>query len=450
MKKKNDFFKGFTYPKILASGFILLITIGTLLLMLPVASRDGHSAGFVNSLFTATSASCVTGLIVYDTYTHWSVFGQIVILILIQTGGLGFFTILTMFSIITGRKIGLKERLLLQDSVNTMQIGGIIKLVRKILIGTAVVEISGAFLLSLRFIPEMGFADGIYTAVFMSISAFCNAGFDLMGRYGEYSSITHFYDDVIVNITLSMLITIGAIGFFVWDDIIKNKLSFRKYQLHTKIVLTATVLLAVLGTAFFWIAENHGTLEGMSIKNKFLVSLFASVTPRTAGFNTTDTTMLSPAAKLVTIIYMVIGGSPGSTAGGAKTTTFAVLIMGVWATLRNSSGLNVFKRRLEDDVLKKACSVVFVNVTLALAAAAAICVSQNNLKLDDVIFEVFSAIDTVGMTTGITRDFNSFSRIVIASLMYLGRIGSISFALVFTEQKRIAVVRNPIEKIIIG
>lgn len=443
-------FKGFTYPKIVALGFGILIAVGTILLMLPMSSRDGHSVGLVNALFTATSASCVTGLVVCDTYLHWTLFGQIVIIILIQIGGLGFLTILTMFSMLFRRKIGLRERSLLQESVNTMYIGGIVKLVKKILTGTAIIETSGAFLLSLRFVPKMGMARGIYTAVFMSISSFCNAGFDLMGKYGEYSSLVSFYDDIVVNLTISALITVGAIGFFVWDDISRNKLHFRKYQLHSKIALIITIGMTIFGTAFFWIVENNNILADMSIKDKFLVSLFSSVTPRTAGFNTVDIASMTPASRLLTMMYMFVGGSPGSTAGGAKTTTITVIVICVWASLRNSTSLNIFKRRLEDDVLKKACSVVCVNLSLALGAALAICAVQENLVLDDVLFEVFSAIDTVGMTTGITRDLNSFSRLIIMVLMYFGRVGSLSFALIFTEQKRTSTVQNPIEKINIG
>ncbi len=449
MKNKN-ILREFTYPKIVGFGFILLITIGTVLLMLPISSRDGHSAGFINSFFTSVSASCVTGLIVYDTYLHWNIFGQIVILCLIQIGGLGFLTILTMFSMLLRRKIGLKERTLLQESVNTMYIGGIVKLVRKILTGTAVIEITGAVLFSVRLIPRMGMAKGIYTSVFMSVSAFCNAGFDLMGQYGEFSSLVTFFDDALINITVVMLITLGGIGFFVWDDISRNKHHFSRYQLHTKIVLIITAGMTIFGTAFFWIAENNHLLEGMSIKDKFLVSLFSSVTPRTAGFNTVDTANLTPASELLTIMYMFVGGSPGSTAGGAKTTTITVIVVCVWANLRNSASLNIFKRRLEDDALKKACSVVCFNLSLILTASLLICTAQSEIPLSDVLFETFSAINTVGMTTGITRELNDFSLIITACLMYFGRVGSLSFALIFTEQKHTSTVQNPVEKINIG
>ncbi|MGN0607033.1 MAG: TrkH family potassium uptake protein [Oscillospiraceae bacterium] len=450
MKKIKSIFKKLTYPKIIALGFMILILFGTVLLMLPVSSRDGNSVPFMNALFVATSASCVTGLTVYDTYEQWSLFGQIVIITLIQIGGLGFLTIITMFSMLFRRRIGLKERTLLQESVNTMYVGGIVKLTRKILFGTAIIELTGAALLSIRFIPEMGVPEGIYNALFTSISAFCNAGFDLMGRYEPYCSLTHFYDDTLVVITISLLINFGAIGFFVWDDISVNKLNFRKYKLHTKLVLIITAALIVFGTAFFWIAENDNLLKGMSIKEKFLISLFGAVTPRTAGFNTVETGDMTTASKLFTIIYMFIGGSPGSTAGGSKTTTIAVIMICVWANLRNSPNPSIFNRRLEDDILRKASSVVFVNFTLAITGAVLISIVQSNIALDDIIFEVFSAIDTVGMTTGITRDLNNFSRLVITLLMYCGRVGTLSFALLFTEQKKTNSIVHPVEKINIG
>ena len=442
--------KEVTYPQVIALGFFILIAIGTALLMLPFASRDGHSAGLVNCMFTATSASCVTGLVVYDTYTQWSLFGQLVIISLIQIGGLGFMTILTMFSMFFKRKIGLKERSLLQESVNTMYIGGIVRLIRKILIGTLIFEGTGAVLLSFKFIPLMGVAKGIYTSIFMSVSAFCNAGFDLMGEYGEYSSLTMFADDPLVNITISLLILIGGIGFFVWDDISKHKHHFRKYQLHTKIVLTATIFLTVAGTIAFYLLERNYCMKDMSFGEALLASFFSSVTPRTAGFNTIDTGALTPGSELLTIIFMFIGGSSGSTAGGIKTTTAVVLLVCVWSSLRNSPGNNIFNRRLETDSLRRACSVVVVNMVLILSGGLIICAAQQNIPINDIVFEIFSAIDTVGMTTGITRDLETIPRLVVLLLMYLGRVGSLSFALLFAETKSYKPVLNPVEKINIG
>lgn len=442
--------KDITYPKIVALGFLILIAAGTILLMLPVSSRQPGSTGFTDALFTATSASCVTGLVVADTYTHWTLFGQIVIICLIQIGGLGFLTILTMFSMLFHRKIGLKERSFLQESVNTMYIGGIVRLIKKILIGTFIIEFLGAVILATRFIPEMGIGIGIYNSVFTAISAFCNAGFDLMGRFEEYSSLTMFRDDIIVNTAVVMLILIGGIGFFVWDDITVNKLRITRYKLHTKLVLIATLVLVIFGTAAFYIFENNNVLEELKIHHKLTASVFMAVTPRTAGFNTVDIAAMTPAGKMLTIMFMFIGGNPGSTAGGIKTTTTVILFLSVWSSLRNHNEINVMKRRLESDALKRAAAVVTINITLILISELLICAAQPSLDLTDVTIEVFSAIDTVGMSTGVTRELNTFSRYIIIFLMYCGRVGSLSFALLFTEHKSPNTVQNPVEKINIG
>ncbi len=448
MKFKSKNF--WSYPKIVALGFLMLIALGTVLLMLPVSSRDGSSTSFIEALFTSSSASCVTGLVVVDTFAHWSVFGQIVILCLIQVGGLGFLTILTMFSMLFHRKIGLKERSLLQESVNTMYIGGIVRLIRKILFGTIVIELIGAALLSIRFIPMLGAGRGIYTSIFTSVSAFCNAGFDLMGRFEEFSSLVMFRDDILVTGVVSLLILIGGIGFFVWDDISVNRHHIGRYQLHTKLVLIATLVLTILGTAAFCFVEYNNELAEMSISGKINASFFMSVTPRTAGFNTVDIAGMSPGGKFLTIVYMFIGGNPGSTAGGVKTITIIVLILSAWSSLRNYGSVNVMKRRLESDVLKRAASVITINLSLIIISIMIIAAVQNTLDLTDITIEVFSAIDTVGMSTGITRELNNISRIVIIFLMYCGRVGSLSFALLFTEKKAPQTVMNPVEKINIG
>lgn len=439
-----------TYPKTVALGFLILIAVGTILLMLPIASRAPGSVNFTEALFTSTSASCVTGLVVADTYSNWTLFGQIVIICLIQIGGLGFLTILTMFSMFFHRRIGLRERGLLQESVNTMYIGGIVKLMKKILIGTFSIELAGAALLAVRFIPKMGAASGIYNSVFTSISAFCNAGFDLMGKYGEYSSLTQFRDDTIVNITIILLILTGGIGFFVWDDITVNKLKFSQYKLHTKLVLISTAVLVAFGTLFFFITESDTVLDGLGIGNKIKASAFMAVTPRTAGFNTTDIASMSPSGKLLTIILMFIGGNPGSTAGGAKTTTVIIFLLSAWSSLKNRSEINIMKRRLEPDVLKKAASVITINITLIIISMLLISAVQPELDLPDLAIEIFSAIDTVGMSTGITRELNTFSKYIVIFLMYCGRVGSLSFALLFTEQKMPNSLLNPVEKINIG
>jgi trk system potassium uptake protein TrkH len=355
-----------------------------------------------------------------------------------------------MFSMLFHRKIGLKERSLLQESVNTMYIGGIVRLIRKILIGTIIIELSGAALLAIRFIPMLGIGRGIYTSIFTSVSAFCNAGFDLMGRYGAYSSLVIFRDDILVTVVVSLLILIGGIGFFVWDDISVHRHHISRYQLHTKLVLIATAVLTICGTASFLVMEYNNELAGMTFIHKLNASFFMSVTPRTAGFNTVDISGMTPGGKFLTIIYMFIGGNPGSTAGGVKTVTMIVLFLSVWSSLRNTGTIDVLKRRLEPDVLKRAASVVTINMSLIIISTILIAAAQNTLDLTDITIEVFSAIDTVGMSTGITRKLGTFARLIIIFLMYCGRVGSLSFALLFTEKKSPQVVMNPVEKINIG
>ena len=340
MKKKTAKTRKST-TRVIALGFALIIAIGTLLLMLPISTRTGE-VNLLNALFTATSATCVTGLIVADTYQNWTTFGQIVIISMIQIGGLGFMTIGVYISVLLKKRIGLQERENLHESVNTLEIAGVVKLAKKIVQGTLIIEGIGALLLATRFIPAFGAARGIYYSVFHSISAFCNAGFDLMGIQGEYSSLVHFEDDIIVNMTVMSLILIGGIGFIVWDDISRHKWQFRKYLLHTKIVLTSTVVITVITTILFLLFENSNTFQGMTPLEKLLGAVFCSVTPRTAGFNTVDTASLTEASKALSMILMFIGGSPGSTAGGAKTTTIVVLFCYAIAMIRNHEDINLW------------------------------------------------------------------------------------------------------------
>ncbi len=446
---KKKWHSKLTATRTIAAGFLGIILAGTFLLMLPVSSAEGNVTDFLTALFTATSATCVTGLVVVDTYAGWSVFGKAVILLLIQIGGLGFMTVGVFVAVLMKKNIGLKERGILQESMNTLQIGGIVRLVKKITIGTFAIEGIGALLLSIRFIPQMGWAAGICNGIFHSISAFCNAGFDLMGRKEEYSSLVSYSGDFLVNITVMLLIIIGGIGFLVWDDLQKKKFRFKEYLLHTKIVLVMTFVLIFAGAFLIYLFEKDHLMADMGAGETILTSLFASVTARTAGFNTIDVGGMSASSKLVTIVLMFIGGSPGSTAGGIKTTTFAVMLIFVWANLRNSHGSNIFGRRLEEEEIRKASIVVTINLLLAVTAAIIVCAIQA-LPMEDVLLEVFSAIGTVGMSSGITRELNVISRGMIILLMYCGRIGSMTFALSFTERKRVAPVQLPAEKIIIG
>lgn len=442
-------YKRLTQTQMIAVGFLTIILAGALLLTLPISSKDGQMTNFLDAFFTATSASCVTGLVVNNTVEKWSLFGQLVILGMIQIGGLGFMTIGVFFSIILRRKIGLRTRGILQESVNTMQIGGIVRLAKKIIIGTVFFEGVGAILLSIRFIPEFGVLRGSFYGIFHSISAFCNAGFDLMGKEIPYASFTGYYDDWIINLTIMTLIVVGGIGFLVWDDIWTHKWKFRQYKLHTKIVISATLVLIFGGSVLFYLFENSHIISDMSPSGKILSSLFSSVTARTAGFNTVDTAALQDSSKLLTIVLMFIGGSPGSTAGGIKTTTLVVMIFYLRENITQNRCCNIYGRRLSDDVIKKASAVLCTNLFLSIGAVILITAIQP-IPMSDVLLEVFSAIGTVGMSTGITRDLNAISKIIIIFLMYCGRIGSLSFALSLRGNKKTTPVVQPVEQITIG
>lgn len=337
--------RAISYPAVIALGFFILIMFGTALLALPAASRSGESVGFVDALFTSTSASCVTGLIIADTYAQWTLFGQTVILVLIQIGGLGFMTIFMTLSSVLNKRIGLTARSLMQESINTMYLGGIVRLAKKIFKGTILFEGLGALVLAIRFSADMDFGTAVYYGIWHSISAFCNAGFDLMGRFDEGSSLVNYVGDATVNITIMSLIIIGGIGFFVWEDISRNKLRFKHYSLHTKIVLSVTAFLIILPAVAFFFSERSFAYKGLSLGDRTLAALFNSVTARTAGFNTVDTAALSPFGRLATVVLMFIGGSPGSTAGGIKTTTVAIILFSVIANIRGRSCAGVYGRR---------------------------------------------------------------------------------------------------------
>ncbi len=430
-------------------GFLCIILVGTLLLMLPFATKEGEETTFTGALFSAVSSTCVTGLVVYDTYTHWTLFGQLVLLTLIQIGGLGFITISTFLMIAFRKKIGLGGRTMIQDSLSTLQIKGSVKLVQRIIVGTLLFEGTGALLLATRFVPDMGLAKGIYYGIFHAISAFCNAGFDLMGFRGRYSSFCSYYNDPVIVLTLASLIIIGGIGFVVWEDIYINKWHIKKYHFQTKAVLLTTAILLFGGTALFLLLERDNLFADMNLGEKLLSAFFCAATPRTAGFNTVDTASLSNGSFFATIILMFIGGSPGSTAGGIKTTTVFVMLLYIKSYLMRQKDCVAFKSRMDSEAVKKASVVVFINLLLAVCGSLLIFASQD-LPLSDVLFEVFSAGGTVGMSTGVTRQLNEFSRIVIMILMFLGRMGSLTFAMSFTERRRATEIRYPEEQLIVG
>ncbi len=435
--------------QLIALGFFVIIMAGALLLTLPAASRDGQREPFFNCLFTAVSASCVTGLVVADTWTQWSLAGQACILGMIQLGGLGFITIGIFLSVLLRRRIGLRERGLMQESVNTLQIGGMVRLARRIILGTAVFEGAGAVFLSIRFIPRFGLWQGLWYSIFHSVSAFCNAGFDLFGQEEPYHSLCSYRGDWLVILTISLLAMIGGIGFIVWEDIWEHGLHIRRYLLHTKMVLVTTGFLIGGGTLLFYLLEAGGLFAEMTPAETFLACFFSAVTPRTAGFNSVDTAALSQGSRLLTSILMFIGGSPGSTAGGIKTTTLAVLLLCVHSNVRRSFGVELFGRRLQEEAIRQSACILTINLCLMLTATVAIMALQA-LPLSEVLFETCSAIGTAGMSTGITRSLNTASRLILILLMYCGRIGSLSFALAFIHSSVKPHVQLPEERITIG
>ncbi|RKD32530.1 Trk family potassium uptake protein [Thermohalobacter berrensis] len=431
----------------LVVGFIALILIGATLLNLPIASENGKSIGFVDALFTSASAVCVTGLIVVSTPTHWSLFGEIVILILIQVGGLGIMTMATLVSILIGKKITLKERLIMQEELNQFSLAGLVKLTKYVIISTFTIEGIGAILLSSRFIPRYGVVKGIWFSIFHAISAFCNAGFDLTGN-----SMVPFAEDVIVNLTIVSLVIIGGLGYTVYIDITKNR-SFKKFSLHTKLVLVITAVLLVLGFIVILITEynNPETLGKLSFKGKILASLFHSMTPRTAGFNTVDTGSLTISAAFLTMIFMFIGGSPASTAGGVKTTTVGAIFLAVFAVIKGKDDVETYNRRLPHSMIFRALAVVGIGMFLIVFVTMILSITEKASFLD-ILFETISAFGTVGLSRGLTPNLSTIGRLLITVTMFAGRVGplTIAFAIAKKQRKNKGTYRFPEERIIVG
>ncbi len=451
MKKFFSVFRKMSCSRLIAGGYLAIITLGTLLLCTPIASATGEANDPLTALFTAVSATCVTGLVAVDTATGWSVFGQAVILSLIQIGGLGFMSVFALVSLVSGKRMSLRAKGLLRDSVNAAKLGGVAKLFRTLLFGSLLTEAAGALLLSFVFVPQFG-AKGIWYAVFHAVSAFCNAGFDILGKdFGAYASVTGYYNNPFVLLILSALVIIGGIGFFVWQDIVENKKNFKKYSLHAKLALTFSAFLLIGGTVLFFFSEKNASMQHMHIGQRLLNSFFCAVSPRTAGMNSVDLAAMSPAGILMTDLLMFIGGSPGSTAGGIKTVTVAVLLISARANLTNSGSRNVFGRRLPEDAVKKAVSVVMVNASLAFAAVIAILLLQPALTFSDVLFTVLSAIATVGFSVfTIGETLSPVCQLILIFLMYCGRVGSVSFVLLFTERKMPSAVVMPQEDVLVG
>ena len=431
--------------KIIILGFAGVILLGALLLMLPISSTGGNVTPFNETLFTSTSAVCVTGLVVRDTGSYWSTFGQTVILALIQIGGLGVVTVAASFALLSGRKISLMQRSTMQDAISAPKVGGIVRLTRFILRGTFLIELLGALAMLPVFCRDYGWR-GIWMAVFHSVSAFCNAGFDILGTGNNlYPSLTSYADSPIINITIMLLIVTGGIGFLTWDDICENKLHFHHYRMQSKVILVTTAFLLVLPAIFFFFVD----FSSLPIGKRVLASFFQSVTPRTAGFNTVTLSDMTGASQAVMIFLMMIGGSPGSTAGGMKTTTLAVLVANAAATFRQHESVQFFGRRIECGVVKTAATVVTMYLALFFGGAIFISVYEN-LPLSSCLYETASAVGTVGLTLGITPQLHIPSQMVLIMLMYLGRVGGLTLIYAALSGKRAETAKLPLDQIAVG
>lgn len=451
MQVKFDFLKKHWNPTrlvILSFGFIILI--GAVLLTLPIASRDGQSAGFLTALFTATSATCVTGLILVDTWLHWTLFGQIVILLMIQLGGLGFMTAITLVMLAMKRRISLSQRLLMVSTFNLNDMDGVVRVVRHALKGTLLFEGAGAIILSLCFIPQFGVA-GIWRGVFHAVSAFCNAGFDLLGANGEFSSVISYNDNPIVLLTLMALVVIGGLGFFVWEDVWTQR-AWKKLSHYSRMVLAATAVLLLAGTILVLAAEwnNPATLGTMPLWQKVVNALFQSATLRTAGFDSLGQGALRPITLLISILLMLVGGCSGSTAGGVKVGTVCVLLLAVRAGMSGRDEVTLRGRSIPPRRVFDAMTLVFVAAALFLCGTLAL-TAVDGVSLMEAAFETASAIGTVGVTTGITPGLSVISRLIVIGLMFLGRIGILSFSVAFLTRKGHATkIKYPTMNIMIG
>ena len=437
-----------TPARLIALGFLMVILAGAGLLCLPFASK-GVPASFLEALLTSTSATCVTGLVVRDTFAGWTGFGQGVILLLIQIGGLGFMTVITLASHVLGKRLGLFDRKVLMQSAGNITLSGVGSLVWRIIPFAFVLEGIGAVLLAIRFVPEFGWGRGIWFSCFHAISAFCNAGFDLMGAKVPFSSMTDYVSDPLVSLTLCGLIIIGGLGFLVWRDMVKNKLKWSKYQLHTKVVLATTGILLLGGTILFLAFEWNHTMAGMTFGQRLLASFFQSVTPRTAGFNTLELTALSEAGNLLTNVLMLIGGSPGSTAGGIKTTTLAVLVISTVSSARGKTRVTAFRYSIDRDTIRQSCSIAVIYLSLTVLFTMLLCAVEP-ITLKEALFETCSAIGTVGLSLSITPQLSAIGHLVVILLMYAGRIGGLTFVLLFGEKRSEPPVDRPTGKLLVG
>ena len=444
---------GFRHAEsILALGFLALILLGAVLLALPIAARNGRSIGLFHSLFTSTSAVCVTGLVAVDTGTTFSLFGQIVLIVLIQVGGLGFMVFATMLMVVLGRKISIKGRMLIRESMNASSLSDLGSLTKLYLLLSLAIELIGTAALCVRFVPLYGWKHGIWMALFHSVSAFCNAGFDL---FGSYASLTAFSGDPLVLLTIAFLIILGGLGFSVILETIRNRQGFRSLSLHTRIVLATTLVLLLAGTVFYWIAErtNARTLADCGEGEKVLNAFFHSVTMRTAGFNAFDLSGFRDGSKLFSCLLMIIGASPASTGGGIKTTTTAALALLMLSVIRGESEVNVARRRLSDDITRRALAVAVLFLTTLLTGTLIISLVENGrFSLADIFFEASSAMGTVGVSAIGTPNLSPASKAVLLPMMFLGRVGPLTLAVAVAKRQggMRTVSKYPEERIMIG
>lgn len=437
-------FKKLTSFQIIVLGFSGVILFGTILLMLPFSSREGVITPVSDALFTSTSAVCVTGLVLHDTASYWSAFGQFVILLLIQIGGMGVITVAASVAMISGRKISLMQRSTMQEAVSAPKVGGIVRLTNFIVKTTLTIELLGAAVMAPVFCRDFGIR-GLWMALFHSVSAFCNAGFDLMGTTEAFSSLTGYASEPVINLTVMSLIVIGGIGFLTWDDIRSSKFRWHKYRMQSKVILCTTAILLTVPAVYFFFFE----FTDLSLGKRILCSLFQSVTPRTAGFNTVDLTVLKESGQAIIILLMLIGGSPGSTAGGMKTTTIAVLFATALSTFRRKEYSHFFGRRIEDGVVKNAATIGLLYMTLFFFGGLIISMAEG-LPMLTCLFETASAVGTVGLSLGVTPGLGTLSRLILILLMFFGRVGGLTliFAALSGTQKQAA--KYPQEKITVG
>lgn len=438
--------------RLLSLGYFIAILIGTCLLMVPCASKANTSTSFIDALFTATSATCVTGLIPFDTFTHWSLFGQIVIIVLIQIGGLGFMTIITLIFMMLKKNISIYSRTILMQSAGSYNISEITKLMKRIFFGTIIFESLGAILLTIAFSKNMNFGTALYYGIFHSISAFCNAGFDILGATN--GSLTDYYNNGLVLVTIMFLIIIGGLGFIVWSDLLDTKFKFKKLQTHSKIVLIFSGILIIIPAILYYIFEctsfgQSGNFINLTFGEKVLNSFFLSVSPRTAGFNAIDLNALTSSGKLLTIVLMFIGGSPGSTAGGVKVTTFVIVIASLISSARGNDKVVLFKRQIPSKIVKQSGSLFIAYMSMIIISTMIISAIEPH-TFEQVLFEVVSAIGTVGLTMGLSGSAGIITKIILILLMYAGRLGALALLSVFVKGKNEYILEEPKGKVLVG